>query len=51
MREPALRVKMPANIPNGDQARVSLRHVEPIPTTDTPIHLLASQPNVNAVAP
>src|SRR5260370_22470294 len=31
VREPALRVKMPADIHKGDQSRVSLRRVEPVP--------------------
>src|SRR5213595_3492376 len=51
MREPALGIKMPANIGERDDARVSLGQVEPIPHPRIRRHVrLAAQPNVNAVA-
>src|SRR3984893_3897487 len=51
MREPALGVKMPANIRKRDQARVSLRQVEPIPYPRVRRNVRsAAQPNVNPIA-
>src|SRR5216683_6417460 len=51
MREPALRVKMPANVRKRDDARVSLRRVEPIPYPRIRRDIgFAAQPNVNAIA-
>src|SRR5260370_40671946 len=51
MREPALRVKMPADVRKRDDARVSLRGVEPIPYPRIRRNVrFAAQPNVNTVA-
>src|SRR6266480_5571801 len=51
MGEPALGIKMPANIAKRYDARVSLGKVEPIPHPRIRRHVrLAAQPNVNAVA-
>src|SRR5260370_3322900 len=51
MREPALRVKMPADVRKRDDASVPLRRVEPIPYPGIRRDVrFAAQPNVNTVA-
>src|SRR5258708_13239391 len=51
MREPALRVKMPADVRKRDDARVSLRGVDPIPYPRIPRTVrFAAQPNINAIS-
>src|SRR5713101_2923919 len=51
MREPALRVKMPANVRKRDDARVSLRRVQPVPYPGIRRDIrFSAQPDVNPVS-